>query len=185
MGAPLPAFEDLDWVIGPPLLDSLRQLLGKREGAEQCLAHYRERFSVKGLYENSVYEGIPDALGALSARGAQMYVATSKPTVYARQIVEHFGLDVHLIRVHGSELDGTRSRKGELIHHVLQEESLDPSCTVMIGDREHDVIGARENALPCLGVLYGYGSVAELRAAGATALVKSPADIPDGLNRMF
>src|SRR5207244_405279 len=128
---------------------------------------YRERFGTVGLFENTVYPGIPEAVTAVRAAGFATYVMTSKPHVYARRIVEHFGLRPLFDAVYGSELDGTRVEKGDLIAYALAEEGLDPARVVMIGDREHDAVGARSNGVRVIGVAYGYGSDVELRAHGA------------------
>jgi phosphoglycolate phosphatase len=136
-----------------------------------ALGHYRERFSPFGLFENTVYPYIPAGLAALQAAGHRMWVATSKPTLYAQRIVEHFALASYFVRVHGSELSGVRADKTELVKHVLMVEDLDPTTTWMIGDRLHDVRGGRANGIRTAGVLWGYGSARELTDAGAEIVV--------------
>lgn len=147
---PLPPLESLRWCIGPPLKNSLATLLGSDDDAlaESALVLYRERFSTVGLFENDVYEGIPDVLHRLQKNGHILFVATSKPTVYASRIIDHFNLGQYFKTVYGSELDGTRTDKARLISYILQKESIPASETVMIGDREHDIIGATANGLP-------------------------------------
>ena len=110
-----------------------------------------------------------------------LYLATSKPSVYARRIVEHFGLDRYLDGVYGSELDGRLGDKSDLIRHLVEKENLPPADTRMIGDRSYDVVGARNNGIGAIGVLWGYGSEAELRTAGADSLCAEPGDLPDRL----
>ena len=163
--------EELYVFIGPPLIEMFMSEWGlTRAEAEQALLYYREHFSVKGLFENVPYPGIGDCLAALRAAGLRLFVATSKPEPLSLRILEHFDLLQYFEAVAGSTLDETRTKKGEVIAYALSTYGLDPSETVMVGDREHDVIGARENGLPCIGVLYGYGSREELTAAGAAAL---------------
>ncbi|GLR84758.1 HAD family hydrolase [Bradyrhizobium iriomotense] len=167
LGQHVPSEDELTWCIGPPLLASLKKLTGTDELANRALLLYRERFSDVGLFENEAYGGIEETLSTLSATGARMFVATSKPAVYARRIVDHFGLRRYFEQVFGSELDGTRVDKGDLLSYALDTAKVDPQTAVMIGDRSHDVVGARRNGMTAIGVLYGYGSEAELRDAGA------------------
>ena len=158
--------------IGPPLIETFMSEWGlTRAESEQALVYYREHFSAKGLFENVPYEGIGQALAELKRAGFRLFVATSKPEPLSLRILEHFDLLPYFEAVAGSTMDEQRTKKGEVIAYALQTFHLDPAETVMVGDRKHDVIGARENGLPCLGVLYGYGSREELTAAGAAALV--------------
>lgn len=179
LGAPVPPAEELRGCIGPPLKHSLTRLLATDNDTlvEKALALYRERFGTLGLYENAVYDGIPEVLAALNEAGYTLHVATSKPAVYARRIVAHFDLQRHFRAVHGSELDGTRADKASLIAHILESESIRGTTAVMIGDRAYDMLGARANGLACLGVLWGYGSKDELEASGAHAVVATPAEL--------
>lgn len=164
--------EDLYVFIGPPLIETFMSEWGlTRVESEQALVYYREHFSTKGLFENVPYEGIGQALAELKRAGFRLFVATSKPEPLSLRILEHFDLLPYFEAVAGSTMDEQRTKKGEVIAYALQTFHLDPAETVMVGDRKHDVIGARENGLPCLGVLYGYGSREELTAAGAAALV--------------
>ncbi len=173
---PLPPQTDLRWCIGPPLKESFAILLESNDDhfTERALGIYRERFGSVGLFENKVYEGIPQALKSLQAAGHALFVATSKPKVYARRIVDHFNLRQYFNAVHGSELDGTRTDKTSLIAHILHRESLDSSRTVMIGDRRHDMIGAAANKVCGVGVLWGFGTKKELTDSGACTCVQSP-----------
>jgi len=170
---------DLTRYIGPPLADAFREILATNDRAEieAAVAAYRARFGTIGLFENELYAGIPEALEALTARNARLFLATSKPRVYAVRIVEHFGLAKFFTGLYGSELDGTRTDKGELIAHILATERLEPSDTVMIGDRKHDVIGALRNRVRPLGALWGFGTLEELRAAGAAGFLEKPTDL--------
>ena len=170
----VPSEDELTWCIGPPLRASLQKLLGGDDLADRALALYRERFADVGLYENQIYPGIAPILATLAASGRRLFVATSKPHIYAVRIIAHFGLADCFERVFGSELDGTRADKTELLRYALQTTAVDPSQAIMIGDRSHDMIGARNNAMTAIGVLYGYGSREELVEAGAHQLCEAP-----------
>ncbi len=183
LGVAVPAAEDLTWCIGPPLLESFKSMLGDDESATAALNHYRERFSDTGLFENEVYDGIPLAIDRLSGSGASLYVATSKPQVYAERILEHFGLTSYFEGVFGSTLDGARHNKTDLLRYALNEMGAVPGTAVMVGDRSHDMIGAKENGVAAIGVLYGYGSREELESAGAQALLSEPCDVGRILDR--
>lgn len=179
LGHQPPEAEELHWCIGPPIKESFSHLLNTLDNGviEQAIALYRHRFSTIGLWENFLYPQIPETLKALRHAGYQTFVATSKPHIYAIPIVEHFGLSSLFNGVYGSEIDGTRSVKGDLIHHILVTEKLSPSSVVMVGDRKHDIIGAKHNHLTAIGVTYGYGTEQELQTHGADLIAHSPADI--------
>ncbi len=179
----VPTAEDLTWCIGPPLLESFKSMLGDDESANVALNYFRERFSDKGLFENEVYDGIPSALRHLADSGATLFVVTSKPQVYAEQIVEHFGLDSYFECVFGPTLEGVRAKKTDLLRYALREIGAAPRTAVMVGDRSLDMIGARENGVAAIGVLYGYGSREELEDAGAQALLSEPCDVGRILHR--
>lgn len=177
-----PPEEELTWVIGPSLRGSFRQLTHADEaGVERLMRHYRDRFAPIGLYENHVFPDIPEVLDTLRAAGKNLYVATSKPVVYARRILDHFKLSHFFNYIGGSELDGTREAKEEVIADVVARNHLVAAECVMVGDREHDVLGACKNHIPTVGVLYGYGSEAELTKAGAIATVAAPHELLDVL----
>lgn len=184
MGGQAPDTEDLRWCIGPPLWDSFKVLLGTEDKAllDQAVAYYRERYTVTGLFENSLIEGIPELLSALRRDGFVLHVCTSKPHSYAGRIVEHFGLMGFFGTVYGAELDGTRSAKAELIAHILSEENILSSQTVMVGDRKHDLIGANANNVSGIGVLWGYGSREELAAEHPVLIAEKPQDIATHFN---
>lgn len=182
LGVPVPSADELLWCIGPPLQASFHQILdGDDAAAREAVALYRERFSETGMYENAVYDGIADVLESLDPAENRLFVATSKPHVYASQIVSHFGMDGYFETVFGSELDGTRVDKSDLLAYALVRTDTDPEQAVMIGDRKHDMIGARNNGVAGIGVLYGYGSHDELQEAGAQQLVSAPQDLLDAL----
>ena len=176
MGAPVPEQQDLRWCIGPPLWDSFEVLLNTsdRSVQDRAVAFYRERYTVEGLYENALIDGIADIVADLDSAGVRLFVCTSKPHAYAGKIVGHFGLLPHFGKVYGSELDGTRSAKADLIAHILKEESLTADNCVMIGDRKHDLIGANANGVASIGVLWGYGSREELEAEKTSKNSRKP-----------
>ncbi|MGI9224900.1 MAG: HAD hydrolase-like protein [Woeseiaceae bacterium] len=176
MGFPMPGDAQLRSFVGPPLLDTFTPLVGE-ELAPKALEHYRERFSDVGWLENIPYDGIHDALAALTEAGNRCFVATTKPHVFARRIVEHFEMAQYFSDVYGSELDGTRTDKTELLEYAQAKRSVKRKST-MIGDRYHDIVGAANNGLRAIGVTYGYGSAEELTAAGAACLAASPQDLP-------
>ncbi len=177
LGRPVPPMEELLWTIGPPLRWNFVRLLGSEDLADEGVRLYRERFGTVGLFENAVIPGIPDLLDRLVAEGRRLFVATSKPHVYATRIVEKFGLADRFLHVYGSELDGTNADKRDLLRMIVRREGLDPARSVMIGDREHDVIGARNSGIATIGVRWGYGSDEELIEAGAAVLVDRPEEI--------
>ncbi len=187
VGREPPPLDELTFAIGPPLRASLAQLLGttSRDEVERALAHYRERFADVGLYENAPYAGIGEALALLRDAGLPLYVATSKPRVYAERIVSHFALDAHFEAIHGCELDGTREDKRELLAHLFPSHGLDPGRAAMIGDRGVDMVAAHHHGARALGVTWGYGSRDELREAGAHAFCESPGDLPRCVARLL
>lgn len=174
---PVPEDSELVKFIGPPLRASFRDLLSSEEDADAAVAAYRDRFAAVGLFENAIYEGIPEALEALQAQGGRLFVATSKPRIFAERIIEHFGLAKHFSTVYGSELDGRLSDKSELIAYALAKSKLPPKDTAMIGDRRHDIAGALSNGVFAAGALWGYGSREELTAAGAQKLYSNPREL--------
>lgn len=169
--------------IGPPLSDSFEKYYGfTHEGAMEAIEVYREYFRDTGIFENTVYPGVPEMLERL--QGQELAVASSKPEVFVRRILEHFGLSGFFREAVGSELDGRRVKKDEVVAEALRRMHADPESTVMVGDREHDVLGAARRGLPCVGVTYGYGSREELTRAGAAALADTPEELGDILCRM-
>ena len=169
MGIDEPDLSKLEHFIGPPLLQAFMATYGFDEArAWEAMGFYRERFAVTGLYENHVFDGVTPLLEELVGQGRQLFIATSKPQVYAREIARHFDFARHFNVIYGSELDGKRTHKVELIRHLLTEQGLDPAQTLMIGDRKHDLIGARENGLDAAAVGYGFGSFEELSAFAPT-----------------
>jgi phosphoglycolate phosphatase len=172
LGQPVPG--TLTWCVGPPLRATFAQLLGSAdpEVLDRAIGLYRERFVSVGMFENAVYPGVVAGLQELRHAGHQLRVVTSKPHVYARRILDHFALSDAFVSIHGSELSGEFADKADLIRHVLSTELFEDRPH-MVGDRRHDIEAAHANSLPGVGVLWGYGSGAELEAAGADTLVQS------------
>lgn len=158
--------------IGPPLIDSFERFYHfSPEQARQAVIYYREYYRQKGIFENKVYDGIPQLLNALRQADIPLILATAKPEPFARQILEHYGLAAYFTVIAGSTLDETRTRKDEVLRYALQQcPPHFAQKAVMVGDREHDVLGAAAVSMPCIGVLFGYGSEQELRKAGAVRL---------------
>jgi phosphoglycolate phosphatase len=155
----------------------MKKFVGTDELAHRAVELYRERFRDVGLFENEAYAGIEETLAKVAVGGRRLFVATSKPKVYADRIIEHFGLGGLFEHVFGSELDGTRTDKADLLAYALSAAKVDPARAIMIGDRSHDVVGARKNGMKAIGVLYGYGSLAELTDAGADHLCAAHPDL--------
>lgn len=178
-GIPVPPRTELYKFIGPPLVDSFMEYYGMtKEQADTAVVYYREHYRDTGLFENVVYDGIDAMLAHLTAAGKTPVLATSKPEVFARRILAHFDLDGYFPFVAGATLDGSLSTKGDVIAHALnlcQPEDL--RRVVMVGDRKHDILGAKENGLDSIGVLYGYGDRPELEQAGATYIAPTVAEL--------
>lgn len=183
-GIEVPDKKDLTVFIGPPLQDSFERFYGfSKEESLKAVGYYREYFSEKGLYENEVYPEIPELLASLKQAGKQLIVATSKPEKFSVQILKHFGLYDYFDFVVGATMDGSRSRKSDVIQYALEQNQItDLESTLMIGDREHDVIGAQAQKLDSIGVLYGFGNREELESAGATYIAQEVGDIAKIIN---
>jgi phosphoglycolate phosphatase len=179
LGISCPSDDVLAGYIGPPLRGSFATLLdtSDAERIEEAMRFYRQRFAGTGLYENKVYEGVPAMLDTVGQWARAAYVVTSKPAVYAERIVIHFGLGHYFRKVYGAELDGRWDDKVELLAHLLQTEQVSPSESLMVGDRAADIIAARANQVRSIGVLWGYGSEAELMDAGADMLCRTPFEL--------
>lgn len=170
-GKPVPE-HDLVWLIGPPIQQSLVTLVGE-DGHAEVFAYYRERYDEIGWCENEPYPGIHGMLESLAGTARPLYVATAKPRVFAERILNHFDLRRFFVDVFGSELDGTRTRKDELLRWARSESEI-AGPAVMVGDRRFDIEGARANGMRAVGVTWGFGSRRELEAAGADAIVDRP-----------
>ncbi|WP_191018020.1 HAD family hydrolase [Treponema zioleckii] len=178
-GIEIPSYEKLCSFIGPPLLDTFRTQFGfSDEKAAEAIVKYREYFAEKGLFENSVYPGIKNLLEKLKSAEKKLVVATSKPEEYSVRIIEHFGLAEYFENVCGSNIDETRSKKDEVIEYAIARNGItDRSKILMIGDRKHDILGAKKTGLKSCGVLFGYGTREELKTAGADFIAESLAEL--------
>ncbi|MBE5921641.1 MAG: HAD family hydrolase [Lachnospiraceae bacterium] len=165
--------------IGPPLVDSFAKYYGfSPEDCELALKYYREYFSVKGMYENEIYPGIRELLATLKNAGKTVVLATSKPEEFAVGILKYFEIDGYFDFVAGASMDGVRSKKSDVIDFAIAGAGItDLSATVMIGDREYDILGAKHAGIDSIGVLYGYGNYEELNNAGATHIAGMVEDI--------
>jgi phosphoglycolate phosphatase len=159
---------ELDAFIGPPLAESFRERYGlSEEMTDRAIRVYREYFSTRGKFENRIYPGIREMLDTLAGNGCKLFIATSKPTIFANQIAEYFDMATLFTDVVGCNLDNTRSDKTEVISHIIEHHRLEPARTLMVGDRKHDLIGAANCGIASLAVAYGYGTLAELEGLGA------------------
>ena len=185
LGHGLDEGEDLNWMIGPPMEQTIATLLargGDGRGAGGVRI-YRRHYAETGIFDATVYPGIAAALAEFAARGWTLFVATAKRTRFARPILEHFGLAGYFHTIYGSE-DGPRlDTKPVMLAHILAEQRFAPARAVMIGDRHYDIDGARANAMHAIGAAWGYGEADELRLADAIA--QSPGDLPALAGRLL
>ncbi len=180
LGKPVPSREKLLLCIGPPLLTSFLGKLGMKTETEakKAVSLYRKRYAKKkGHIENRVYDNIFATLDDLKQQGHSLFVATAKPQVQARPILQHLQLAPYFKKIYGSELDGKNQQKTDLIATILRKENLPANNTIMVGDREYDMRGARNNKVLPIGVSYGFGSINELKASGAAYLAQEPLQI--------
>ncbi len=172
--------KELRSFIGPPLQTQFQQFLNvSEEEGKKAVSIYREYYTVRGIFENEVYPGIIELLDQLKKAGFRLCIATSKPEKFAVQIAEHFSFAKYFDRIGGALMDGNRTKKCDVIEYVLEEEKISGSRDgiLMIGDREHDIFGAKQTGLHSMGVLYGYGSREELKSADADWIVETPEQI--------
>ena len=176
--------DDLCPFIGPPLRDSFKKFYGFDDaGAENAVAFYREYFSKRGIYENTIYDGVREMLQALKSSQKTLILATSKPTVYAIEILKYFDIYEYFTFVSGSELDGSRSKKSEVIRYAIEQNRIsDLNKIIIVGDREHDIIGAKDVGILSVGVLFGYGDYDELQKAEADFIVSNTKELAVKLN---
>ena len=184
MGYEVPPRESLFSFIGPPLHKSFQRQCGVDEaGAAELVRQFRVYYNqMGGILENEVYPGIRELLSELKKAGKRLMIATSKPQAAAELVMHHFGLDEFVPEIIGGT-DDTRNTKGKVIAHVLQEYGVDPASVIMVGDREHDILGAAENGIPAIGITWGYGDRVELEQAGAKIVLDTPAEAADYILR--
>jgi phosphoglycolate phosphatase len=165
-------------ILGPPFYESLPPLIGGEEKLPAVIAAYRERYAAGCMFDTTAYDGVPEVLAALHAAGVRLAVATSKPEHYAKPIVEHLGLAEYFETIGGDELDGSLRTKALVIDKVLRRlGEPDPGDVLMVGDRAHDVLGAREHGIVCIGAGWGYGLPGELERAGAAPVCGRPREL--------
>lgn len=187
MGRPEPDLQKLRVFVGPPLTEQFMAYAGmSREEAEQAVLYYRERYSVTGIFENRPYPGIPEMLGTLKENGFLLAVASSKNIESVERVLEHFSLKEYFDEAVGSELDGRRSRKADVIEEVLRrfDRSDHREQVIMVGDKEHDVIGAHKTGIPCVGVAYGYGTMEELERVKPSEIVHTVEELQEYLLKL-
>lgn len=179
-------YDALSVFIGPPLMDSFQEFYGfSYEDAKIAVAKYREYFSKQGIFENKLYFGIQEVLFQLQSQNIDCILATSKPEPFAKMIMDHFQLTPYFKGICGATLDETRNKKGNVIAYAMQTYELQKKDTLMIGDRKHDVLGAKENGLLSIGVTYGYGSKEELLQAGADEIATSVEELLAKISHIF
>lgn len=182
VGRPEPDAQKLRFFIGPPLAESFMRHLGcDSEFAQKCVAYYRERFSVTGIFENALYPGVYEMLETLKQKGLVLAVASSKPEHFVEQVLEHFQVRQFFDEAIGSTLDEKRIKKADVIEEALERMQMKGhrAEVLMVGDKEHDVLGARQAGLSCVAVSYGYGTMEELEEAAPLAIVSSVAELTE------
>ena len=189
-GFRVPTEQEVRSVIGPPFELGLPSIGIPDDALERVIETYRVRYAEIGAYENTVYEGVIDMLDALAAAGYSLSIATAKPEVTAYPILDYFGITERFEVRAGATLTSERRTKAQVIDHALHELGVfaEPDLwdrVIMIGDRDHDVHGAMHHHIPCIGVLWGYGSIEELLKAGAVALAEEPADVVDLVGQAY
>lgn len=181
-GLPIPARESLRYFVGPPLHESFIKQGVPAERAEEAVAVYRERYVPTGMFENSPYHGVRELLEALKTEGHTLYVASSKPEWMCVQILEHFDLAKYFAQICGATMDTSRTNKEAVIEYLIQENGRTDNM-IMVGDTKFDVLGAKTHGIPCIGVSWGYGMVAEMQEAGAVAIANTMDELENLLKK--
>ena len=176
LGIPVPPREELGVFVGPPLWDTFRQFGVPADRVDEAVEIYRSRYIPIGKFENTPYPGIRETLETLRAQGRKLYVATSKPEVTAREILEHFDLSRYFAEICGATVDKTRTSKEDVIAYLLSMDACREN-SVMVGDTAFDVIGAAAHGIPTIGAAWGYGKTEDMVSAGAAAIARSPEDL--------
>lgn len=178
-GTDIPPMDQLTWCIGPPLRESFSRLLNTSNESilDQALSNYRRRFSETGMFENVIYPEVAPSLRKIKQAGFRVFLATAKPQLFAKQILDHFHLSQFFTAIYGSELDGRFSDKGQLVAHILESENLNPKESLIIGDRVHDIAGGKKNGIMTAAVSYGYGTQKELDASQPDILFNAFPDL--------
>ena len=181
-GIPVPTREVMKVFVGPPLRDTLIQFGVPQDQSDTAIQVFRSYYNVRGIFENTPYPGVADLLGRLKKAGHHLYVATSKPEVMAKRVLDNFGLSQYFDRICGAALDESRSNKSEVIAYLLDQTSPDDSV-IMVGDTAFDVIGANTHGIPTIGVSWGYGNTADMEKAGAISIAHHMEELFDLLNQ--
>lgn len=182
LGKPEPDRKKLEVFVGPPLLQQFMRYADlDEETAVEAVKYYRERYENVGIFENRLYPEVEEMLNGLKDKGYILAVASSKPEYFVRKVLEHFQLTGYFQEIVGSEMDGSRTNKAEVIEEVLARLHMSERRdeVIMVGDKEHDILGARKAGLPCIAVSYGYGSEEELKNADPLKIVNSAREIVD------
>ena len=179
-GMPIPERESLRYFVGPPLHESFVKQGVPADRAEEAVAVYRERYVPTGMFENVPYPGIRELLEVLKAEGYTLYVASSKPEWMCVEILKHFDLDAYFDMICGATMDTSRTNKEAVIEYLIRKNGKTDNM-VMVGDTKFDVLGAKFHDIPCIGVSWGYGTVADMQAAGAVAIVHSMTELLETL----
>lgn len=182
IGKPEPERQKLNIFVGPPLLEQFQEYAAiDKETAKKAVEYYRERYAPVGIYENELYPGILEMLEGLKARGYRLAVASSKPENFVNMVLEHFHMTSYFDQIVGSKPDGGRTDKTAVIEEALLRMGLEKhrNQVIMVGDKEHDVIGARQAGLDCIAVSYGYGTMEELENAHPLKIVNSTEELLD------
>ncbi len=185
LSLPIPPETELMGFLGPPLPMGFEHVCRvPRESVSEAVRLYREYYNGGGKFEAAIYDGVKEVLTSLRERGIRTCITTSKPQVFARQILEHFGISSLFDGIYGSELDGSRSHKAEVMRFCMEQQGIEPAQAILVGDRYFDVDGAKTFSMPCVGVLYGYGTLEELQTAGAAYLASDTTALLDLLLRL-
>lgn len=186
LGKACPSDDVLATFIGPPLRGTFSALLESTDKVliEKAMSLYRERFTDSGIYENQLYDGIPEMLESVKRTASELFVAPSKPTVFADRVMRHFEIHDYFADIYGSELGGRFDNKTDLLAHLLETEKISPDNAIMVGDRAADILAAKANGIRSIGALWGYGSETELADAGADRLCEIPRDLVFCLSQM-
>ena len=176
LGVPVPPREKMGVFVGPPLWDTFRDFGVPSNRLDEAVDIFRSRYVPIGKFENTPYPGIREVLEALRNQGRKLYVATSKPEVTAREILDHFDLSRYFTEICGATIDKSRSAKEEVIAYLLSLDGCQEN-SVMVGDTAFDVIGAAAHGIPTIGAAWGYGKTEDMVSAGAAAIAQSPEDL--------
>jgi phosphoglycolate phosphatase len=190
-GFPIPSEEAVRSVIGPPFELGLPSIGIPDDALSRVINRYRERYEEIGLFENTLYDGIVEMLDSMIAQGLSLSIATAKPERTALRVIEYFGLTDRFDAIVGASYTPERRAKAQVIAHALGLLGIPTGYpqmaqeVIMVGDRNHDVLGAMQNGIPCIGVHWGYGSPEELLTSGAVVMAETPADVVELVNRTY